>query len=717
MNIYVLDKQLNIVDVIDSYNSIIWTNRYYECGDFELYLSATPSLVYTLREDYYLIREGHEENAMIIETIQITTNEEDGNYLTVSGRCLKSIFYRRIIWSQTQVNGLIENCISTLINQNVISPSDVNRRISNVSLGYLVPTNTIMTAQYTGDNLGETITSICQSYGLGWGVSLDLENKSFIFSLYSGVDHSYNQDKTPWVIFSNEYDNLLSTEYGFSKTDYANVAKVAGEGEGLARKNITVGEAQGMERYESFVDARDVSSNEGEISDDEYYLQLAEKGNEKLAETVKTESFSGEVIEYQYAYGQDYSLGDIVEVVNEYGMMAVSRITEVIESEDESGIYTIPTFSTWEGFVIVEPEEVRKSMLFVPQPTVLDEPEPDPTTIEVTFTGKEFNAAIKTVANNTTKSYTDFDSTIQNVVFSDVSPNNYESDEIYSEVTLEETTLGYQFIVFALVSEPNTVRMFCDADTIILPLDMSYMFYNCSKLTEIDMSKFDTSIVSDMSYMFYNCFSSIEFALSEFDTSNVVNMSYMFYNSNATSLDLESFDTSKVTNMSYMFGGCDVLTEIELSNFDTSSVTNMSSMFFNCKALTSLSLSFDTSNVVTMNSMFYNCTALTSLSVSFDTSSVRDMTQMFASCGKLTSLPLLFDTSNVTSMRSMFANCMKLTSLDLTSFNTSNVTDMYCMFSSCMKLGEILVSSGKWVMNGNTTYMFLSCKVSSVTYV
>lgn len=48
-----------------------------------------------------------------------------------------------------------------------------------------------------------------------------------------------------------------------SSQNYRNVALVAGEGEGLDRKTIPVGAAEGMERYELYVDARDVSSNEG----------------------------------------------------------------------------------------------------------------------------------------------------------------------------------------------------------------------------------------------------------------------------------------------------------------------------------------------------------------------------------------------------------------------------------------------------------------------
>lgn len=45
---------------------------------------------------------------------------------------------------------------------------------------------------------------------------------------------------------------------------------------------------------------------------------------------------------------KDYFLGDIVQVINAYGIRAMPRIIEIIESEDENGASTVPTFSTWE---------------------------------------------------------------------------------------------------------------------------------------------------------------------------------------------------------------------------------------------------------------------------------------------------------------------------------------------------------------------------------
>ena len=342
-----LNKELDIVEVIDTYSSIIWTNRYYECGDFELYTLATPHLIEILREDYFLIREGYEGNAMVIESISITTDAENGNYMTVKGRCLKSIVYRRIIWSQTNLTGKVSKSIERLLNENLINPSDESRRIDNFEISFLFENDERIETQFTGDNLGESITAICKSYGLGWNVELDIEKKKFYFVLYVGTNRSYEQTENPWVVFSNEFENLLTTNYTFDKSNYKNVAKVAGEGEGTLRKSTTLGDSRGMDRFEVFIDANDISSNEGEISESEYNTQLVERGKEKLTELTVTENFEGETIDYSNVFEKDYFLGDIVEVVNEYNMEAVTRVVEVIESVDETGKYTIPTFSSY----------------------------------------------------------------------------------------------------------------------------------------------------------------------------------------------------------------------------------------------------------------------------------------------------------------------------------------------------------------------------------
>ena len=55
--------------------------------------------------------------------------------------------------------------------------------------------------------------------------------------------------------------------------------------------------------------------------------------------------------------------------------------------------------------------------------------------------------------------------------------------------------------------------------------------------------------------------------------------------SSLTKIDLSNFNTKNVTNMYSMFSGCSSLTKIDLSNFNTKKVTNMHDMFCGCLSL------------------------------------------------------------------------------------------------------------------------------------
>ena len=243
--------------------------------------------------------------------------------------------------------------------------------------------------------------------------------------------------------------------------------------------------------------------------------------------------------------------------------------------------------------------------------------------------------------------------------------------------------------------------------------DMENMFSRCRSLTSLDVSKFDTSNVTNMSSMFSECNSLTNLDVSNFDTSNVTNMGNMFYEcSRLTSLDVSNFNTSKVTSMYDMFNRCNSLTNLNLSSFDTSNVTSMDNMFHRCTNLTNLDVSnFDTSQVTHMNAMFNLCESLTSLDVSsFDTSNVTDMENMFNSCNSLTSLDVSnFDTSKVTNMNAMFSCCSSLTSLDVSNFDTSNVTIMYSMFSYCNNLAILNLGNFNTSQVTNMGNMFYSC--------
>ena len=188
----------------------------------------------------------------MLSDLQITSDTEDGNHVTVTGRSLESILDRRIVWGQKLLSGNLQNGIKTLLNENVISPSDSNRKIPNFIFKESIDpaiTKLKLEAQYTGDNLYDVIQKICEEQGIGFKITLN-DKKQFVFELYAGFDRSYDQTENPYVIFSPKFENIINSNYIESKASLKTVTLVGGEGEGAGRRYTTVGGGSGLNRRE-----------------------------------------------------------------------------------------------------------------------------------------------------------------------------------------------------------------------------------------------------------------------------------------------------------------------------------------------------------------------------------------------------------------------------------------------------------------------------------
>lgn len=321
-------------------------------------------------------------------------------------------------------------------------------------------------------------------------------------------------------------------------------------------------------------------------------------------------------------------------------------------------------------------------------------------------------------------------------------------------------------------------------------LNTSIMFSGCFALKTLDLSSFDTSKTTDMASMFGECYAlETIYASSAFTTDNVTNDSYMFSNcrklknidlSNsgkthahigeggyftvapawvrfdaatgtltfqcssaktdadtdfflnegsdtpgwypAKSADIKTvvfkrnFRDARPTTCSLWFGSCTNLTSIEgLENLNTSDVTRMDYMFYKCEKLRSLDLSgFNTEKVENMKDMFGNCKDLETLNLSsFKTNNLTNMSEMFLECNKIAQLDLSgFNTSGVKALDQVFKRCYALESLDLSSFDTKLVKDMSSLFENCQSLKTIYVSdrfSTYMVKYSYSTNMFRYC--------
>ena len=341
MDLKVLNKDFEVIAIIDSYQSLMWCKRYNEIGAIDLKVAATPESLSILKEGNYIARDD-DESVFRIEAIEIDTGDDDNNYMIIGGVEIKKILQQRVVYDIEKYNTTVENVMRGLVNNNFINPINPSRKINNFYLKEPRGFGDAITTQITYDNVGEKIESLCKTYNYGYKVTL--ENGGLYFDIYRGVDRSANQSVVPHVIFSSEYDNLFSSKYKSDTSEFKNVALVGGEGEGSERKKTEIGDSNGLERFEIFVDASGVSSDSGEVSDEDYILLLKEQGKEALYETIVTTSFEATVDTSFYKYKIDFDLGDIITISNEFGITANARISEIIETWDDNGYALEPKF-------------------------------------------------------------------------------------------------------------------------------------------------------------------------------------------------------------------------------------------------------------------------------------------------------------------------------------------------------------------------------------
>lgn len=328
--LYLLNSSFNKIAVIDTWVSLIWIKRYQDVGEFELYI---PSVQAGIFETGQFIKRADNGSVMMVTDISYGTNEETGDYCTITGKSLENLLSQRVIWDDTTAAGKAEGVIYRLVERNAISSDTLRaRQFGFLSLAIPKGLDGEGEYKYSGDNLLDAVIKVCQSAGLGFRI------EGGIFEVYKGVDRSYQQDDNAYVVFSAKLDNLSSSTYKVDTSTDKNVCRVYSEASdtpyGFVK--LIVGTDTGLARREIYYKGQSNTAD----------AVLQEQAETILAQSQVSESFECEVIP-TYVYGVDYGLGDIVQYENEYGIKGRARVSEVIECRDETGYRCIPTLENY----------------------------------------------------------------------------------------------------------------------------------------------------------------------------------------------------------------------------------------------------------------------------------------------------------------------------------------------------------------------------------
>lgn len=326
--IRVYDLDINLLAEIDDYESLIFTRDYYMHGEFELTINANKNNVDTLLKDNLIVVDRAPNKCGIIKTVDREAEENES--ITILGYTLDYLFTDRIILPAAasiydSITGPAETAIKHYIDNSVTDPTDADRKIDLFSL--VADAGQGGSSEYNAryNELQEFLSAIRREQEIGIECRINLTTKKIDVDVIVGQDHTSGTANP--VIFSTDYDNLISQRFFDSDVGYKNYAYTGGEGEGTTRDLAEVGSATGIDRREIFVDTN---------------LPLASlpaAGATELASYPQIVTFEGEVINrLPFIYETDFDLGDEVTITNKrWGVDLNTRIIAITEIYEPDG--------------------------------------------------------------------------------------------------------------------------------------------------------------------------------------------------------------------------------------------------------------------------------------------------------------------------------------------------------------------------------------------
>lgn len=346
MELYVYSSEMELQGIVEKIASLIWTRRYWSCGEFKLLVPFTEEHSRMLVKNNIIMKRGDDEAAQI-RYVHITKNSQGLEEIEVQGKFLIAWIGKRIIKKQIITKDTTQNILYRIVRENVTNPADTARKIPDVSIATDDEDTESGVIDYTSEqytNAQLAAETAAKAEKLGIRMRTDARTGAHVFSVYEGRDLTAgNTAGNAPCIFSQEFDNIVEQEYTNSVENLKTTAFVGGEEkEGVARKVAEVGgSAAGLAREEVFINATDIvqeyEDDDGEqvtLTDAEYLALLSARGAEELEQYAETLSFGSKINTFaNLIYRTDYDLGDRVTCVNKrWGIRIDVRITEIAET-------------------------------------------------------------------------------------------------------------------------------------------------------------------------------------------------------------------------------------------------------------------------------------------------------------------------------------------------------------------------------------------------
>lgn len=337
------------IEVLDQYSlkkiAMIEPNEFwgelsfYDIGECELYCRATEYNLKYLKKGCFIKRPNN-KYIWVITAIKYEFNTEGARMISATGFEAKWIIGKRAILKPVQLPNTLGGAFGALLHDNITDPVDSDRKINHFNYGVL-DTTPISDNQATRGNLLEYMLTLGKTYSKGFQIVYENESLNFY------ILETTNKSKS--VLFSQSMDNLIVSTYFTSNEDERTYALVVSKIEEIDYETpYLVSNMKNIDRAEIIVESNlstkytDQDGNEQEVSptSSTYKLWQSEEGKKALAENKVIEEVSGELdmANSNYVFDEDYRLGDVVGVKDEYfGYSFNAKILKITFKQDVKG--------------------------------------------------------------------------------------------------------------------------------------------------------------------------------------------------------------------------------------------------------------------------------------------------------------------------------------------------------------------------------------------
>lgn len=361
--ITILDDAMRIVDVLRKYEYSQYQYKAREIGTFQINAMLDKENLYLMdkTKNFYVLFD--DDVFGVIESVKRESDSETSKVFVIKGSLALKLLEYRVIKGQVTFKGKSYKYIEELVKQNLIMSDDSNRNIA-LAVEFedeerLKQVCSIIDKQVTGGSLWDEISEVAEADKLRIilrpnvvVVNTEYHQNIDGWTLIIGAGEDRTRHRAnnavSSVMFSQSLSNIANTDYIVDRSKLRNTVYIAGEGEGTDRKwynidvnsDVTFGERKGWNRRELWVDARDVQSEQDNVTltDAEYEELMKQRADEKAKDNDLSEEYTATVtdITKQYTYKKDYNIGDFVTIADEeLGIEFDAQITNVIVTRQD----------------------------------------------------------------------------------------------------------------------------------------------------------------------------------------------------------------------------------------------------------------------------------------------------------------------------------------------------------------------------------------------